>query len=95
MKSKIGRNSVGLAAIAAAACFIATSATSADARERSAKTAQSRMNVPWHGWAAGSFYLDGIRYRGGNPRGLKSALNNWEGGFHPDVFWALLGRNLH
>ena len=95
MTSKIGRTFAGLTAIVAAACFITTSTTSADARQRShrAKAAHSKMNAPWHGWAGGAFYLDGVRYPGGNPRGLKSTLNNWQGGFHPDVYWELLRRN--
>jgi hypothetical protein len=45
-----------------------------------------------HGWG-NSFYLNGVRYEGGNPRGPASVLNNWEGGFHPVAFWALLQRN--
>jgi len=48
----------------------------------------------WHGWG-GSFYLDGVRYPGGNPRGPASALNNWEGGFHPGAFWVLAARYSH
>ena len=47
----------------------------------------------WHGWA-GSYHLDGRRYAGGNPRGPAMALNNWEGGFHPEAFWVLAQRNL-
>jgi hypothetical protein len=46
---------------------------------------------PWHGWG-NSFYLDGVRYPGGNPRGPTKALNNWEGGFHPEAYWELLRR---
>jgi hypothetical protein len=45
----------------------------------------------WHGWG-NSFYLNGERFEGGNPRGPANALNNWEGGFHPVVFFRLLER---
>src|SRR5262245_25837782 len=48
----------------------------------------------WHGWAS-SFHLDGVRYPGGNPRGPAAWYNNWEGGFHPEVFWVLHARNSH
>jgi hypothetical protein len=48
----------------------------------------------WHGWAGDSFYLDGVRYRGGNPRGPAAAYNNWEGGFHPVAFWELHLRSV-
>ena len=44
--------------------------------------------VAWHGWA-GSFHLDGRSYAGGNPNGPAGWQNNWEGGFHPTVFWRL------
>jgi hypothetical protein len=44
-----------------------------------------------HGWGA-SFYLNGERFEGGNPRGPANALNNWEGGFHPAAFFRLLER---
>jgi hypothetical protein len=52
------------------------------------------QRVVWHGWAGDSFYLDGVRYRGGNRRGPATAYNNWEGGFHPDAFWALHLRSV-
>ena len=42
----------------------------------------------WHGWGA-SFYLSGVRYGGGNPIGPAAWYNNWEGGFHPTVYWVL------
>jgi hypothetical protein len=45
----------------------------------------------WHGWG-NSFYLNGVRYEGGNPRGPAMAHNNWEGGFHPVVFFEFLQR---
>jgi len=54
----------------------------------------ARASQVWHGWG-GSFYLDGVRYPGGNPRGPASALNNWEGGFHPVAFWVLTARYSH
>lgn len=50
--------------------------------------------VVWHGWAGDSFYLDGVRYRGGNRRGPATAYNNWEGGFHAVAFWELHLRNV-
>jgi hypothetical protein len=50
--------------------------------------------VVWHGWAGDSFYLDGVRYRGGSRRGPATAYNNWEGGFHPVAFWELHLRNV-
>lgn len=45
-----------------------------------------------HGWG-NSFYHNGVRYEGGNPRGPAGALNNWEGGFHPVAFWKMLERD--
>ena len=45
--------------------------------------------VVWHGWAGDSFYLDGVRYRGGSRRGPATAYNNWEGGFNAQAFWVL------
>jgi hypothetical protein len=47
----------------------------------------------WHGWGA-SFHLDGVSYAGGNRRGPAAWHNNYEGGFHPEVFWKLSQRNL-
>jgi hypothetical protein len=53
---------------------------------------RAQFSVVWHGWA-GSFHLDGVSYAGGNPRGPAAWYNNWEGGFHPEVFWVLHARN--
>ena len=106
MRVRFGRAFAGLAAIAAAACFAAAPAEARDLRGRGksitkaangkhakpTRHARAPTYVVWHGWA-GSFHLDGVRYRGGNPRGPASALNNWEGGFHPVAFWKLLERN--
>ena len=72
---------------------------------RGMKTTQRRVDrrhvarrgpnrVVWHGWAGDSFYLDGVRYRGGSRRGPATAYNNWEGGFHPQAFWVLHLRNV-
>jgi len=67
------------------------------ARQRRADRRRSPQREPnrivWHGWAGDSFYLDGVRYRRGNPRGPATAYNNWEGGFHPVAFWVLHQRN--
>jgi hypothetical protein len=52
--------------------------------------------VVWHGWTgkASTFHLDGVAYPGGSRRGPASALNNWEGGFHPEAFWVLHLRSV-
>jgi hypothetical protein len=83
MKSKFLRGSL-LATAALVACAMATPA-SAKARH-SAKTHQDM--VPWHGWGQ-SFHYNGVRYAGGNRRGPAASYNNWEGGFHPTVFWMI------
>jgi hypothetical protein len=63
------------------------------ARHHRADCCCARRHQPnravWQGWSGDSFYLDGVRYRGGNPRGPAAAYNNWEGGFHPVAFWEL------
>src|SRR5262245_61845188 len=48
----------------------------------------------WHGWGA-SFYLSGVRYEGGNPVGPAAWYNNWEGGFHPKVYWVLRDNQMN
>jgi hypothetical protein len=48
----------------------------------------------WHGWGA-SFYLSGVRYEGGNPIGPAAWYNNWEGGFHPVVYWRIRDNQLN
>ena len=53
-----------------------------------------RRGQCWHGWG-NSFYLDGARYAGGNPRGPASYSNNWEGGFHPVAFWVISDRGRY
>ena len=68
-------------AVAAAAAFAVTAPSHAGNCPRSGPCI--------HGWGD-SFYLNGVRYPGGNPRGPASVLNNWEGGFHPVAFWTLL-----
>jgi hypothetical protein len=68
-----------------AAIVAATAVTPAQAAPR----AHHKKVQPWHGWG-NSFYLNGVRYAGGNPNGPANALNNWEGGFHPEVFFLLL-----
>jgi hypothetical protein len=74
-----------LAAVVAAVCL---APDAAEARPRQRKV------QPWHGWSGDSFYLDGVRYRGGNRRGPATAYNNWEGGFNPEAFWVLHQRNV-
>src|SRR5262245_16118985 len=68
---------------------------------RSTKTAHRRHaprheahRIVWHGWVGKSFYLDGVRYRGGTRRGPAMAYNNYEGGFHPEAFWVLHLRSV-
>jgi hypothetical protein len=73
-----------LAAMVAATCLMPDSA---EARTR------QRKHQPWQGWGD-SFYLDGVRYPGGNPRGPRAWYNNWEGGFHPEVYWVLHLRSV-
>src|SRR5262245_29938497 len=59
---------------------------------RGGRTARvNRDDFPWHGWAA-SFHLDGVRHAGGNRFGPAAHHNNFEGGFHPTVFWKLTDR---
>ena len=59
---------------------------------RGGRTARvNRDDFPWHGWAA-SFHLDGVRHAGGNRVGPAAHHNNFEGGFHPTVFWKLSDR---
>jgi hypothetical protein len=48
----------------------------------------------WQGWG-GSFYLYGERFPGGNPVGPAAWYNNWEGGFHPTVYWRLRDANIN
>lgn len=76
-----------LAAVVAAVALIPTDAEAGTRHRPRVKKLQ-----PWHGWHGDSFYLDGVRYRGGNRRGPAFAYNNWEGGFHPAVFWELQRR---
>ena len=64
-------------------------ATPASAKAHSSKSRQAV--IPWHGWA-GSFHYNGVSYPGGNRYGPKMAYNNWEGGFHPTVFWQIMDR---
>jgi hypothetical protein len=62
---------------------------------RGGRTARlNRDDFPWHGWGA-SFHLDGVRYPGGNREGPAAYYNNFEGGFHPTVFWKLSDRASH
>jgi hypothetical protein len=84
MKLQRGRTIIGLLTAIVAATSLMTDP--ADARSR-------RKAQPWHGWGD-SFYLDGVRYPGGNPRGPKAWYNNYEGGFHPEVFWELQRRSI-
>ena len=60
---------------------------------------KGRKPGKWHGWVATrkgfAFYLDGGRYKGGTPCGPAMAYNNWEGGFHPRVFWMLSDRGRY
>jgi hypothetical protein len=66
-----------------------------------ALAAKSHGHEPgkWHGWVGThkgfAFYLDGGRYKGGTPCGPPMAYNNWEGGFHPRVFWLLTDRDRY
>jgi len=83
MRLQSGRTFAALAAIAAAACFVTAPAHAGSCPQR---------GECLHGWG-NSFYYNGVRYPGGNPRGPANALNNWEGGFHPVAFWVLLERN--
>ena len=82
MKSSVLKGSLLVAALFAA-CAVATPAS---AKARYGKADQDAF--PWHGWGQ-SFHYNGVRYLGGNPRGPAGSHNNWEGGFHPTVFWAI------
>jgi len=73
-----------LAAMVAVSCLLPDAA---EARPR------QRQVHRWHGWGD-SFYLDGVRYEGGNPRGPAAWYNNWEGGFHPEAYWVLHLRSV-
>jgi hypothetical protein len=50
----------------------------------------------WHGRRGSccgtAVYLYGRRYDGGSPRSPAGPFNNFEGGFHPTVFWQLQDR---
>jgi hypothetical protein len=80
MKSSVLQGSLLVAALFAA-CAVATPAS---AKARNA----DRDAFPWHGWGQ-SFHYNGVRYPGGNPRGPAASYNNWEGGFHPTVYWVI------
>ena len=59
---------------------------------RAARVPYARGPQPkWHGWEVSccgtSLYLHGRRYRGGSPYGERAMHNNFEGGFHPTVFF--------
>ena len=81
MKSRFLQGSTLVAALFAAS-MIATPA-SAKARHNADRDA-----LPWHGWGQ-SFHYNGVRYPGGNRHGPKASYNNWEGGFHPTVFFMI------
>jgi hypothetical protein len=80
MKSRFLQGSTLVAALFAASMI----ATPASAKARKAE----RESFPWHGWGQ-SFHHNGVRYPGGNRRGPAMSYNNWEGGFHPTVFWMI------
>lgn len=61
----------------------------ADAEARTRRGHHS-MVEPWHGWANGGFYLNGVRHPGGNRRGPAFAYNNYEGGFNAAAFWEIM-----
>ena len=82
-----------LAAVAAVVAVTSLTAAPAEARART-KSSHHHAVQPWHGWTDNAFYLNGVRYAGGNRRGSASALNNWEGGFHPVAYWELLARQV-
>ena len=66
----------------------------AKATKKKVAVAHNRLgDRQWHGWGA-SFHLDGVSYPGGNRKGPAMWYNNYEGGFHPTVFWKLYERNL-
>jgi len=78
------------AALGLLAAAVAVTCLMPDAAEAKAR---QRKHHPWQGWG-NSFYLDGVRYEGGNPRGPAAWYNNWEGGFHPEVYWILHLRSV-
>jgi hypothetical protein len=82
MKSLLLRACLIVCAVGVA-CAMSTPA-SAKARHSKAE----RDSLPWHGWG-GSFHYNGVSYQGGNRRGPAMSYNNWEGGFHPTVFWMI------
>ena len=79
-----------LALLAATVAATAMTPAQAASSRRDARAHHKKVQ-PWQGWG-NSFYLNGTRYPGGNPNGPANALNNWEGGFHPQVFFILLER---
>jgi hypothetical protein len=79
--------STALGFLAAIVAVTSLMPDSAEARPR------QRKHQPWQGWG-NSFYLDGVRYEGGNPRGPAAWYNNWEGGFHPEAYWVLHLRSV-
>jgi hypothetical protein len=110
MKSSIFVRGTLVAAALAVACAMATPASAAKGCKGTFKNgkcyaaksikkkkyaARNRLaDRQWHGWGA-SFHLDGVSYAGGNRNsGPPAWHNNYEGGFHPVVFWKLSARNL-
>src|SRR5262245_135535 len=79
---------IAIGLMAAIVAITAMTPAEAATRHREGRALHKKVQ-PWHGWG-NSFYLNGTRYPGGNPNGPANALNNWEGGFHPQVFFLLL-----
>jgi len=83
------------AKLAKPAGYVSQKATHRRVDRRHASRRQQNY-VVWHGWTgrASTFHLDGVAYPGGNRRGPKAWHNNYEGGFHPEVFWVLHQRSV-